>query len=234
MSYGLRLALVTVISIGVLWRTLPGALLFLFPWAVRQRAEPADENPASADPEPVRLTAPALEALGFERLGIRREKSALGPDTLSFDFVHRAEKTYASVYLVEKKTRRLYFFTPYDGGASVLTADHKRPSSALDGYYLAGWLKNATPDQLWAAHKRQLKAMDDTGRERVAKGTLANRMDCAQAWFHGAGKKEIRLRQLTPAAMTALALVMLGAVVVGLPYGHWERLREVPRPQQQP
>lgn len=229
MPYGLRLALVTAVSIVVLYRSLPGMLLFLFPWAIKQRAEPTDENPASADPDPVKLTAPALEALGFERLGIRREKAPLGPDTLSFDYVHRAERTYASVYLVDRKTRRLYFLTPYDGGASVLTADHKRPSSALDGYYLAGWLKNATPDQLWTAHKRQLKAMEDTGRERIAKGTLADRMDCAQAWFHGAGKKEIRVRQLTPAALTALALVMLGGVIAGLPYGHWERLKEVPQ-----
>ncbi|MBS2027048.1 MAG: hypothetical protein JST54_04005 [Deltaproteobacteria bacterium] len=219
----MRLLLVTALAIGILWSSVPGALACLFPGAVRQRAEPHDEWPPQDDPEPIRTTAPALEALGFERLGVRSEKPLLGQAQYSFDYLHRAEKTYASLYLVDKRTRRLYFFTPYDGGASVLSADHKRPGADLDGYYLAGGLPNATPDQLWVAHKRQLAAMEETGRERAAKGTMADRMDAAKAWFTGVGKREVRVRHLRPAFLALLGSIMLYQIVAGLPWGHWDK-----------
>ena len=178
MPYGLRLLFATGMALIILWRSLPGALAFLLPGSVRQRAEPHDERPPNEDPEPIRTTAPALEALGFERLGVRTEHPLLGHPSLSYDWVHRAEKTYASLYLVDKRTRRLYFLTPYDGGASVLTADHKRPGADLDGYYLAGGLPNATPDQLWAAHKRQLAAMEEERSRQLVAEVVALVADC--------------------------------------------------------
>jgi hypothetical protein len=217
MPYGARLVAVLLIAIVLLYRSLPGALLCLVPGGMRQHPEPLDENPPESDPEPIRLTVPALEALGFTRLGLRTEKPLLGKATLSWDFVHHAEKSYASLYLVDRRTRRLYFLTPYDGGALVLTADHKRPGAVQDGYYLAGGLPGATPDQLWAAHKRQMTAMEDTGRERVARATIADRMDAARAWFSGVGKREVRVRNATPALLTVLALFILVSGLSSLP-----------------
>lgn len=217
MPLGVRLAAVLLVALLLLYRGLPGALLCLFPGAMRQRPEPADEHPDGDEPEPVRHTVPALAALGFERLGVRRETPPLGPATLSWDFVHRAEKSYASLYLVDRRTRRLYFLTPYDGGALVLTADHQRPGAVQDGYYLAGGLVNATPEQLWAAHKRQMAAMEDTGRERVAQGTVADRMDAARAWFSGVGKREVRVRNLTAALLAAMGAFMLVSALAALP-----------------
>ena len=217
MPYVARLVAVLIIAIVLLYRSLPGALLCLLPKAMRQRPEPLDENPPDSDPEPVRLTVPALEALGFSRLGLRTEKPPLGKATRSWDFVHHTEKSYASLYLVDRRTRRLYFLTPYDGGALVLTADHKRPGAVQDGYYLAGGLPGATPEQLWAAHRRQMTAMEDTGRERVARATMADRMDAARAWFSGVGQREVRIRNASPALLAAMALFMLVSGLASLP-----------------
>jgi hypothetical protein len=220
MPLWLSLALTAGITLAVLIVYLPGGLLWLLPGAVRHRALPADENPPAEDPEPVRTTAPALERLGFERLGVRTEQPPLAKPMLSYDWVHRLERCYASEYMVDRRTRRLYFFTPYDGGAAVLTADHRRPGADLQGYYLAGGLKGATPEELWVAHQRQMAAMEETGRERIAKGTLADRMDCARAWFLGSGKREIRALHRTAAVMAVCGLAMLVGLVASVPWSH--------------
>ena len=224
MPVGFRVLLVTALALGVLYKSVAGALQCLWPGALSQRDEPDDEHPPADDPEPIRLTAPALEALGFVRLGVRRERPWLGRSLLSYDWVHPAEKSYASMYRLDRRTRRLYFFTPYDGGAAVLTADHRRPGADLHGYYLAGGLERATPEELWTAHQRQMATMDETGRERIATGSLADRMACARAWFLGAGKREVRARQRTAAVMSVCGVAMLVGIAASVPWRHLELL----------
>ena len=224
MPVWLSLAVTAALTLAVLIIYLPGGLLWLMPGAIRHQALPADEFPAAEDPEPVRTTAPVLEALGFERLGVRSEKPPLGKPLRSYDWVNRAQRCYASAYMVDRRTRRLYFFTPYDGGAAVLTADHRRPGADLHGYYLAGGLDRATPEELWTAHRRQMAAMDETGRERIAMGTLPDRMACARAWFLGAGKREVRARQRTAAVMSVCGVAMLVGIAASVPWRHLELL----------
>ena len=62
-----------------------------------------------------------------------------------------------------------------------------------------------------------MTAMEDTGRERVARATIADRMDAARAWFSGVGKREVRVRNATPALLAALALFMLVSGLSSLP-----------------
>jgi hypothetical protein len=197
--------LALIIALWILYRSLPGALLFFRPSWMRQKPEPDEDHPERDDPQPIAALGAGLTKLGFSRLGVRKEKPPLGAATVSFDFVNPSEKTYASAYHLGGKKTRLYFFTPYDGGAAVLTADHSRPGSAKDGYYLAGGLNGATPEQLWAAHKRQMAAMDETGRERVAQNTLADRITTALAWFDGAGSREVRVRNSMSLFMASVA-----------------------------
>jgi hypothetical protein len=218
MPQGVRAIIALCVAAYLLYRSFPGALLFIFPGLMRQRPE---EQPPVEDPAPIQQIAQALSALGFARLGVRREIFPLGSSTLSYDFVNANEKTYASVYLVDRKRFRLYFFTPYDGGAAVLTADHKRPGAVLDGYYLAGGLNKASPEQLWAAHKRQMVAMEDTGRDRIAKNDLEDRIACARTWFTGVGKREVRVRNLTSLFMATISLFVIYVSLASLPLGRW-------------
>jgi hypothetical protein len=199
----------------VLSRSVPAALLFLFPKLLRQRWEP--DAPEAEDPEPVRKLTPQLTALGFRRLGVRDEIWPLGAATRSFDWSHPTERIYASVYLVDRKRTRLYFFTPYDGGAAVLTADHQRPGAVEDGYYLAGGLKNVSPEQLLAAHRRQMVAMEETGRERVGQGSPDDRIATARGWMLGAGKREMRARHVVMVLLAGLSLFALVSTLSTLP-----------------
>ncbi len=220
MSPGVRALIALAIGSYLLFRTGPGALLCLFPGLLRQKAAPGDEHPPEMDPPPAAKLTPTLGTLGFVRLGVRRELFPLGASALSYDYFNAAEKTYASVYMADRTQPRLYFFTPYDGGASVLTADHKRPGAVNDGYYLAGGLVRAAPEQVWAAHKRQMTAMEDTGRDRVALGTLEDRIASARLWATGVGKREVRSRNLTALFSAAVAMLVIYVSLASLPFRH--------------
>ena len=216
MPPGVRLIIAFLFPAYLLYRTGPGALLFLFPSLMRQKAEPSDDYPPEMDPAPASKLAVELAALGFTRLGVRRERFPLGTSALSYDYVNAEEKAYASIYLVDRRRARLYFFTPYDGGASVLTADHVRPRAVNDGYYLAGGVVGAAPAQVWAAHKRQMVAMEETGRDRVAKATLEDRLAVAHQWVVGVGKREVRARTMTAFFSSLIAMMALYVILTVL------------------
>jgi hypothetical protein len=63
-------------------------------------------------------------------------------------------------------------------------------------------------------------AMEDTGRDRVAQGTLEDRIATARIWFTGVGRREVRVRHLTALFSASLALFVIYASLASLPYRH--------------
>lgn len=206
-----RLALTLALAAFVLWRNLPGALLCLFPRLMRARGE--DESWPQVDAALFQQMDEELAPLGFTRLGVHIERAPLRRGVLAYDYVHGGEATWGTAY-TDAREVRLVLLTRCERGGFVLTADHPVMSQDREGC-LAGGIPGAQPEQLLAAHRRRVERMRQAGRPPLADLSLEARVKAADAWFHGCGAREVRLRNLNGLAMTLLAFALVGALFWG-------------------
>jgi hypothetical protein len=202
-----RVAISLALGLLILWRNLPGALMFLRPGLVRVRRAPEDalDEPLFAEMEG------ELAPLGFRRLGAHLEKAPLRRPVLSYDFVNEAEHTFGSAFR-DGGVMRLYLLTPFSGGGFVLTADHRR-TGVERGDYLAGGLPGAGPDALLAAHRRRVERLVREGRQPLADLSMDAREQAAVRWHRGAGARELRLRNANQLILCLMGVAILVAVV---------------------
>jgi hypothetical protein len=179
------------------------ALLFMAP-TLRVWGEPG-AAPRSAR----RLRAgAALEALGFASLGIQHERAPLGALEVEGDVYASPQRAaFADVLDDGAAGPRVRFFTPFTGGAAVVTAAFQRPAVA-SARILAGGMPEAPLEAVLAAHEvavarfRALHGSPDVSLD------LESRLAAARTWARGQGRRELR-RAHAP----AFVIVFFGAVV---------------------
>ena len=204
-----RAALSLALAAFVLWRNLPAALLCLWPRLMRARGE--DESWPRVDRFLFTQMEEELSPLGFKRLGVHVERAPLARGELAYDFVHDAEHTWATA-TVQGEEARLVLLTPFEGGAFVRTADHKVASLERDGECLSGGMVGAEPEHLFAAHRRRVERLKESGRVAQADLSLEARVKAADRWIGGWGARELRIKNLNGLAMTVVGLAIACAV----------------------
>ena len=203
-----RLVLVLVVAALVLRWNLWRAVLCLRPEAMRVEADaPADQ---AKPPTALASREAELLALGFVRLGSHTERPPLGAAQLSFDYVHPAERTFATLYGNARGQPRLYFFTPTANGGFVITADHRRPAREEPGRYLSGAMDDVNSDRVFKAHLRRLPEVGPPADALTHDARLA----AGRAWYQGAGRHEVRQQNALGLLWTLGSLGMVGAMLV--------------------
>lgn len=193
----------------MLWRNVPRAAAWAWPGGLRITGS---EGGSSTSPRMARA-AEELEALGFVRLGAKRERGPLGePDIRSEVFLHEGEQAYADLFAWRRGEPFLYFFSLFPDGAQVLTADHKWHQIASASVQ-AGGLPGAPCEAVWNAHKVATARFEKTHGKPVAPARMDARVAAAKAWYEGAGRKGLRRLFLVNVAGVAVALLLLVAAV---------------------
>ena len=205
-----RVALSLALAAFVLWRNLPAAILCLWPRLMRARGE--DESWPRVDRTLFDQMEEELVPLGFRRLGVHVERAPLARGQLAYDFVHDAERTWATA-TVQGQEARLHLLTPFEGEAFVLTADHKVANLDRMGECLSGGMVGAEPEHLFAAHRRRVERMKEAGRVLQADLSLEARVKAADRWFHGFGAHELRVKNLNGLLMSGVGLAIASAVL---------------------
>lgn len=202
--------LLTVLLVGfLLVRNLPGALLFVRPAWIRFRREGGAEA-VSPHGGGVALAGmlDAIEDLGFTPLGVLRETRPLARSRREFSMAHEAEHSFAAVMPIGDEAW-LYYFSAFEGGSVVITADFRWPSME-SADYLAGGLPEASPAEVWNTHRRRIARMVESGARPVTGLTLERREEVARAFYRtGPGRRETRRREARSFMFSVFAVALL-------------------------
>src|SRR5687767_13829428 len=134
-----------------LWR----AILFVKPGTILVDVDaPADQMKL---PDALAGFARRLGDLGFVPLASRIEKPYFAPATVSYDYLHAADKTFATLYIGRDGRPRLYFLSATEPDGFVITANYRRPAREIPGRYLSSGVEDMPPDRLYRAHRRRLE-----------------------------------------------------------------------------
>ncbi len=209
----LQLVLTVLLVAFLLVRNLPGALIFVRPAWIRARRE---AGPEAVTPHghgvAVAEMLDAVEDLGFAPLGVLREKRPLGPAQKEFSYGNEAEHAFAAVLPVRDEAW-LFFFSAFEGGRAVVTADFRWPATERDDY-LAGGLPAATPTEVWNAHRRRVARMVETGARPITGLSLERREEVAREFYRtGPGRREARRRETRAFMFSVFALALLGSAI---------------------
>ncbi|QRN99465.1 hypothetical protein JRI60_10790 [Archangium violaceum] len=186
------------------WR----AVLFLFPASVRVRPEaPAGQMELPAGLSPL---AGQLRALGFVPLGSHVEQPRFQKGTSSYDFAHPGEHTFATLHFGPDGKPRLYLLTPLAPEGFVLTAGYRRPGFELPGRYRSGGVTEASTERLLRIHLERLQGLVPT-----EDFSWEGRLMAGQAWYQGAGQREIRRQNLQGLLWTVVALAIVAGLFLG-------------------
>ncbi len=202
------------VAVFILFRNLPAALTFLWPGLLRAR-ETDDDGSLDPEREPaMERVDKALTELGFGKIGAIEVRPPLSSGWA--DLVYAAPTLHAFADVgVRAGAVALTFFTPFAGGAAVMTSDFKRATSDRPDFQ-AGGILGADVPALWAVHRRRVEHFKPPlhgGSEGVPQPwddfTIAGRVRADEVVFHGPGKRELRVRAIQPAVVALFALVLL-------------------------
>ena len=185
------------------------ALLFVSP-SVRVSGE-AGAAPRSA--RRLRLGA-ALEELGFRPLGIQRARSALGAVSAEDD-VYADEERGAFADVVEGGRGNgpgVVFFTPFEGGAAVLTASFRRRAIATEKVQ-AGGIPDAPLEGVLAAHEVAVERFAQRFGRPAVTADLEARLGAARSWFRGEGRRELRRAHASAFAILLFGVALFASAV---------------------
>lgn len=212
MSESPLLPLVLLVGAAALLRTFTWrALLCLRPELVRVEAE----TPADVTTVPGALEGEwdELHRLGFRLLGSHSEARPLGPGLVLYSGVHPEHAVTGSVFLSPDGGKRLMLLSRSAAGDGfVVTTNYRLASKERPGRYLAGGIEGASAERLLKAHLRRVVEVGEL--QRV--DSLEKRVDAARAWYHDAGKAELRQQHAVALLWTLGALGMVSAALFKL------------------
>lgn len=196
----LRILLIFGLLGLVVLRNVRGFIHFLRPGAVRYRELPGRED--LEDPA-VRLMGRELSELGFSPLGTVLVQRPLSPAVPQSVHVNDAGD-YGVVFPVGRDAW-LYFLSEPRAGSFVLTADHRFPSSQKVAFRTGG-LPDASPEEVFRAHRRQVERMGERDG-RAAPGLEAYMEAAARFFAKGPGKEDLRRRSARGFLFASAALL---------------------------
>mgnify|MGYP001389226391 CR=1 FL=1 len=190
------------------WRNLPGAVAFVRPGAIRYRVEGGPAAAHATRSPATREMIAALEDLGFTPLGTAVEKRPLRPGRHEIVLANPEERAFAVVAPVGSEAW-LHYFTAFEDGGAVITADYHWPSVEEPGY-LAGGLPGAGPQEILNTHRRRVQRLVEEGRAVDDRYTLEARAETAEAFYaRGPGRREVRRREIKGMMFTTAALIVV-------------------------
>lgn len=200
--------LVAAFALLQLVRYARGALLFLVP-TVRVSGEPSGAPPPSAG----RLRAgQQLEALGFRRLGVLRQRGPLGALAVAAETYAGPDGTAYADVSDGRAGPRVVFFTPFAGGGAVVTENVRRRPIATAAIQAAG-LPDAPLPAVHAAHAVAVRRFGQRHGPPSAAPELAARVAAARAWYDGPGRRELRTGHAVAFGIALLAAAILASAV---------------------
>jgi len=189
----------------LLFRNLPGALIFLRPGWIRTRIAGGADQVVGTTPA-MRQMLGELEDDGFEPLGVITEKRPLRQGVEEQVLVHLEGGCYAGVRQVGNEAW-LSLISPFSDGAMVITTDYRFPSVDADDY-LAGGLPGNGPLELLNAHRRRVQRFIEAGHPLDDRFTLEARAQAGEAFYaKGPGRREIRRSEIRSTVIATLAVV---------------------------
>ncbi len=184
------------------------AVLFVLP-KVRIWGE-AGAAPRSA--RRLRLGA-TLEDLGFTSLGIQHVRSAMGAFAAEGDVYAAAQRgTFADVVDSRRGEPGVMFFTPFEGGAAVLTANFPRRAIATERVQ-AGGIPDAPLEGVLAAHEVAVERFAARHGRPAVSADLEARLAATRAWFGGEGRRELRRSHALSFAIMLFGLALFASAV---------------------
>lgn len=160
-----------------------------------------------------------MKALGFSPLGIQREWQAGRPAVRGISLASREVKGFASIHSFDNP--RIYFYTPFVGGAIVLTSDLARNPIETDNV-IHGGLDRADPAAVFEYHQKRVKEMIARGRSPYTSFTPEDRLNATRAYYAAPEIKGL-VRGLMGQALVTV-LVCLGVIAYGC-FRLWWRFR---------
>lgn len=198
-------ALVAIYALVMLARHGPRALLFVAPGAIRVTGDPA------APPRTLGQVAAGevLAALGFRRLGLRRERSPLGGMDMEVDAWAHADGTCADAYPGAGQTVAVTFVTTLADGFQVGTSNFRRGAAeSVSGR--VGGIDGAAPEGALAAHRKAVEALSAGHGAPRPMADLAARVEAARRYYAGIGATELRRPALMSLLNATIALMLFG------------------------
>lgn len=197
----LRILLIFGLLGLVVLRNLRGFVHFLRPGAVHLQILGGEAE--LGDPA-VRLVGRELAGLGFAPVGRVAERRPLARAVEQTIYAHEAKGDFAVVFPVGREAW-LYFLSEPRAGSFVATADHRFPSAQGEAY-VTGGLPNASPSDVYAAHRRQVERVG--AAEPKASLQIGAYVDAARRFLaRGPGRHELRRRSMRGFLFASAALV---------------------------
>lgn len=187
-------ALVAIYALVMLVRHGPRAVLFVAPRSIRVTGEP-EAAPRSSGQA---AAGEALAALGFRRVGLRRERGPVGGLDIEVDAWVHDEGTCADAFPAGGRAVAVSFLTTFADGFQLATSNFRRPSGGNSRGRVGG-IEGASPEAALAAHRKAAEGLASHGAPRAVPD-LAARVEVARAYYAGIGAMELR----RPALMSLL------------------------------
>jgi hypothetical protein len=129
----------------------------------------------------VRTLANQLQALGFYQIGIKIEHPPLWGSNSELSFADGAGHTFASVAVINGRPV-YYFFTPFNGGQAVLTANANfTATNAPD--LLQATLTPGDPATLLSVHQKHIEEFTKKGLTPFIEYTQQTRLEATSLYY---------------------------------------------------
>ena len=152
-----------------------------------------------------------LRQLAFTPLGIKVELQPLGSKFRELALASREAKSFASILVVKHLPRLYYYYyTPFEDGAIVLTANGLFRSTELPDYIISA-IPGTTPRELLLFHKADIDKMIDAGHRPFSEFTQESRVDATGLFYRSIHSK----RRMRLASFLGLLILTVIAGVVG-------------------
>jgi hypothetical protein len=157
-----------------------------------------------------------LEALAFEPLGVKWEQIGLRARTREVSYACQERQAFASIFAFEGSRPRLYFVTPFQDGAVVLTGCYRRSPLHSD-LAIATGLPGADVGAALEAHARNVQEMASKGHLPFDKWAREERLAATQLWYENRAwhPADFRLakRAQSILVVTGIALFIAGGAL---------------------
>ncbi len=155
-----------------------------------------------------------LEELGFTSLGIQHQRSALGAFASEADsYAAERRRTFADVVQGGRgEEPGVVFFTPFQGGAAVLTANFARRAIATERVQ-AGGISDAPLEAVLAAHEVAVERFASRHGQPAVAAELEARLQAARAWWQTEGRREMRRAHAPGFAIMLFGLLLFASAV---------------------
>lgn len=198
----------------LLFRNLPGALIFLRPGWIRTRIVGGADQVVGNTPA-MRQMLGELEDDGFEPLGVIVEKRPLRHGVEELVLMHPEGGCFAGVRQVGNEAW-LSLLSPFSDGTMVITTDFRLPSVDEDGY-LAGGLPGNAPLELLNAHRRRVQRFIEAGHPLDDRLSLEARVEAGEGFYaKGPGRREVRRAEIRSTVIATVAVIWAVMYAVGL------------------